>query len=146
MRLKDIVESGEKIKLFRDDAMHLDIEVTERQEKVLASSASGFRGSHVADQLSEAGYRVRINSRWASPWKHRNQEMIVGDVLDFDLLNKAITGANIGYNFAALAAKVNTSASLLSEKTCHVILESDIQTLVFSTDMVADLIQPKDYT
>ena len=60
-------------------------------------------GSHVADQLSEAGYHVRIYDRVASPWARQDQEMIVGDLLDADLLNKAVAGAHAVYNFAALA-------------------------------------------
>jgi UDP-glucose 4-epimerase len=64
---------------------------------------SGFIGSHVADQLSDAGYRVRIYDRTASPWMRLDQEMIVGDLLDSALLNQAIAGAEVVYNFAALA-------------------------------------------
>lgn len=64
---------------------------------------SGFLGSHVADQLSEAGYRVRIYDRVESPWKRAGQEMIVGDLLDGPLLNESIAGAAVVYNFAALA-------------------------------------------
>ena len=64
---------------------------------------SGFIGSHVADQLSQEGYRVRILDRVASSWKKESQEMIIGDLLDKKLLNKAIAGSDIVYNFAALA-------------------------------------------
>lgn len=64
---------------------------------------SGFLGSHVADQLSEAGYRVCIYDRVDSPWKRSGQEMIVGDLLDVEQLNKAIAGSDVVYNFAALA-------------------------------------------
>ena len=64
---------------------------------------SGFLGSHVADALSEAGYRVRIFDRVASPWKRDNQEMIVGDILDTTALNQAISGCDAVYNFAAIA-------------------------------------------
>ena len=64
---------------------------------------SGFLGSHVADQLSEAGCSVRIYDKVESPWKRTDQEMIIGDLLDSDLLNKAIAGSDAVYNFAALA-------------------------------------------
>ncbi len=70
---------------------------------VTVIGGSGFLGSHVADQLSEAGHRVRIYDRVASPWKRPGQEMIVGDLLDSDQLNKAIAGSDVVYNFAALA-------------------------------------------
>lgn len=64
---------------------------------------SGFLGSHVADQLSKAGYQVRIYDKIDSPWKCPKQEMIIGDLLDPDGLNKAISGSEVVYNFAALA-------------------------------------------
>lgn len=77
---------------------------TDDQRRVVTViGGSGFLGSHVADQLSEAGYRVRIYDRVLSPWKRQDQEMIVGDLLDVDQLSKAIAGSDAVYNFAALA-------------------------------------------
>ena len=64
---------------------------------------SGFLGSHVADQLSEAGYRVRIYDRTESRWRRPDQEMIVGELLDRERLHAAIAGSDVVYNFAALA-------------------------------------------
>lgn len=64
---------------------------------------SGFVGSHVADQLSQEGYQVRIFDRKDSPWKRTDQEMIVGDLLNNDLLNNVVAGSEVVYNFAALA-------------------------------------------
>lgn len=70
---------------------------------VTVIGGSGFIGSHVADQLSEAGYGVRIYDRVASPWARPDQEMIVGDLLDVEKLQAAVAGAQAVYNFAALA-------------------------------------------
>jgi UDP-glucose 4-epimerase len=70
---------------------------------VTVIGGSGFIGSHVADKLSQEGYHVRIFDRKDSPWKREDQEMIVGDLIDNDLLNKAIAGSDVVYNFAALA-------------------------------------------
>jgi UDP-glucose 4-epimerase len=64
---------------------------------------SGFLGSHVADQLTEAGFEVRIYDQVESLWKRPDQTMILGDLLDADSLEKAIAGADVVYNFAALA-------------------------------------------
>ena len=70
---------------------------------VTVIGGSGFIGSHVADKLTEAGYHVRIYDRVDSPWKNNNQEMIVGELLDYEKLNNAIKGSDAVYNFAALA-------------------------------------------
>jgi UDP-glucose 4-epimerase len=70
---------------------------------VTVVGGSGFLGSHVADQLTQAGYQVRIYDRVHSRWKTPEQEMVVGDLLDLDRLSEAIAGSVAVYNFAALA-------------------------------------------
>lgn len=64
---------------------------------------AGFLGSHVADTLSDAGYHVRILDQVISPWLRTDQDMIVGSILDEELLNQAITDCDAVYNFAAIA-------------------------------------------
>jgi UDP-glucose 4-epimerase len=70
---------------------------------VTVIGGSGFIGSHVADQLTQEGYQVRIFDRTHSHWKNEGQEMIIGDLADKDLLNKSISGSEAVYNFAAIA-------------------------------------------
>lgn len=64
---------------------------------------SGFLGSHVADQLSAAGYAVRVFDRNHSQWLSGDQTMIVGDILDAAALREAVKGCEVVYNFAAIA-------------------------------------------
>ncbi len=71
--------------------------------KVCVIGGSGFLGSHVADALSMAGHQVCVYDRRTSPWLRGDQEMMTGDLLDFDRLSSAIAGAEYVYNFAALA-------------------------------------------
>jgi UDP-glucose 4-epimerase len=71
--------------------------------KVVVIGGSGFIGSHVADHLSDAGYQVIVYDHSDSKWLRSDQEMIVGDILDDDQLNLAISGAELVFNFAALA-------------------------------------------
>jgi UDP-glucose 4-epimerase len=72
-------------------------------KKVVVVGGSGFIGSHVADYLSEFGYQVTIYDKQRSPWLRADQQMVLGDVLDVEKLHKTITGAEVVYNFAALA-------------------------------------------
>lgn len=72
-------------------------------KKVCVIGGAGFLGSHVCDQLSEAGYEVHIYDRNASPWRRRDQFMVVADILDEQALNDAIAGCEAIYNFAAIA-------------------------------------------
>ena len=71
--------------------------------RILVLGASGFLGSHVADQLTLAGHQVRVFDREPSPWLHQDQQMIVGDLLDQATLYQAIDGCDVVYNFAAIA-------------------------------------------
>ena len=64
---------------------------------------SGFLGSHVADKLSDAGYRVKIFDRLPSNWIRDDQEMIIGDLLNQSEVNDVVQGVDVVYNFAALA-------------------------------------------
>jgi UDP-glucose 4-epimerase len=64
---------------------------------------SGFLGSHVADVLTERGHNVLIFDRTKSPYLRKGQSMMTGDVLDEKAVQKAVEGADVVYNFIALA-------------------------------------------
>ena len=64
---------------------------------------SGFLGSHVADELSEAGYTVCVYDLRPSPWLRADQRMVVGDLLDERALADAVGGCEAVYNYAAIA-------------------------------------------
>ena len=71
--------------------------------KVLVIGGSGFLGSHVADALSDAGYDVHILDRSHSLWLREDQKMIIGDILDHELVDRAVANCYAVYNFAAIA-------------------------------------------
>jgi UDP-glucose 4-epimerase len=72
-------------------------------ETAVVLGAGGFLGSHVADALSTAGYRVRLFDRSPSPYQRPDQEMIIGDLMDINQVLKAAQNAAVVYNFAAIA-------------------------------------------
>ena len=74
-----------------------------KDKTVLVLGGSGFLGSHVADALSNEGYKVRILDRQKSIWIREDQEMIIGDMLDQGILDSAVKGCVAVYNFAAIA-------------------------------------------
>ena len=71
--------------------------------KAVVVGGSGFIGSHVADYLSHAGYQVTIYDKTESQWLRDDQELVIGDVQDVEKLDQTILGAEVVYNFAALA-------------------------------------------
>jgi len=72
-------------------------------QKVVVFGGSGFLGSHVADILSDHDYEVVIFDRTESPYLKSDQKMIVGDILDYNQVEKAVDGAEYVYHYAALA-------------------------------------------
>jgi len=99
--------------------------------KACVIGGSGFLGSHVCDQLSDAGYVVTILDRVASPWLRSDQQMLVGDLLNETSLDQAIAGCAVVFNFAALAdldkalatpidtARVNVLGNVLVLDACR---------------------------
>lgn len=70
---------------------------------VLVLGGSGFLGSHVADALSAAGHAVRIFDSRPSPYLRKDQEMVVGDLMEAAQVGAAASGCCYVYNFAGLA-------------------------------------------
>jgi UDP-glucose 4-epimerase len=72
-------------------------------KNAIVFGGSGFLGSHVADCLTDSGYQVTIFDKNSSPYLRENQTMILGDILNQDLVNHSIMGKEVVYNFIALA-------------------------------------------
>lgn len=72
-------------------------------DKVVVIGGSGYIGSHVSDCLSEHGYDVTVYDSKESKWLRNNQRMVIGDITDWEKLDKVISGARYVYNFAAIA-------------------------------------------
>ena len=80
--------------------------------KVLITGGAGFVGSHLADELLDSGYAVRVLDNLA-PQVHgtrahrpsylaREVEFIRGDVRDCDAVNRALEGVDSVFHFAAV--------------------------------------------
>lgn len=72
-------------------------------EKVIVFGGSGFLGSHIVDALTEKGYHVALFDINPSPYLKNGQEMIIGDILDRDFVENAVSGCDIVYNLAGIA-------------------------------------------
>lgn len=72
-------------------------------KKIIVFGGSGFLGSHVADKLTDYGHDVTIFDLVPSPFLRSNQKMILGNILDEDIVKDAISGNEIVYNFAGYA-------------------------------------------
>jgi UDP-glucose 4-epimerase len=71
--------------------------------KVIVFGGSGFLGSHVSDSLSDMGHEVAIFDIVESKYLRADQSMIVGNILDRNLVRETIKGADFVYHFAAIA-------------------------------------------
>jgi UDP-glucose 4-epimerase len=71
--------------------------------KIVVFGGSGFLGSHVADALTEAGHAVTIYDLRPSEYLKPTQKMVIGDILDEQLVRQAVQGQDVVFNFAGLA-------------------------------------------
>lgn len=71
--------------------------------KVVVIGGAGFMGSHTADELTDKGYEVTVFDCMKSQWINEKQKMVVGDVLDIELLFEVLTDAKYVFHFAGVA-------------------------------------------
>jgi UDP-glucose 4-epimerase len=71
--------------------------------KILVTGGSGFLGSHVADALSVSGHEVTVLDINESPFLRQDQKMVIGDILDQDLVNEVVKEQEVVYHFAGIA-------------------------------------------
>ncbi len=80
-------------------------------KNILVIGGSGFIGSHTADVLTKNGYKVSILDKILSPWLKKGQKMLVGDLMEQNILEKSMKGIDCVYYFAGIAdiseAKIN---------------------------------------
>lgn len=103
--------------------------------KVLVTGGAGFIGSHIAEHFAEAGHTVRILDNLATGYiknipQNKNIEFIQGDICDFSLVEKAVSGIDYVFHEAALvsvplscerpaeAFRINTLGTLNVLKAC----------------------------
>ena len=99
--------------------------------KIVVLGGSGFLGSHVADELSKKGHKVKIFDKKKSKWIRPDQEMYIGDILNTKDLDNAIKGTDFVFHFAALSnlnqalkdpintVRVNILGTVLALESCH---------------------------
>jgi UDP-glucose 4-epimerase len=73
------------------------------KNKVVVFGGSGFLGSHVADMLSDEGYKVTIFDIENSEYLRKDQKMIKGNILNQNQVREVVKGAKYVYHFAAIA-------------------------------------------
>ena len=97
------------------------------KEKVLITGGSGFLGSHTANALTRAGYDVRVFDRAESPYKLPEQQMIIGDITDRAVLEKAMEGCSYVYHLAGIADIAEAGSDPM--RTCEVNIQGTIGVL-----------------
>ncbi len=73
-------------------------------ELIFLTGGTGFLGRHMVPGLLEAGYRLRLLTRPSSrhEWlPDRDLEIVRGDILDSEFLDRAVSGADFVVHAAA---------------------------------------------
>ena len=73
------------------------------KKKVLVTGSSGFLGSHIVDYLLESGYNVVGFDLYQPTYKQGLIEFHKSNVLDYNAIEKAISGCDYVYHLAGVA-------------------------------------------
>jgi UDP-glucose 4-epimerase len=90
-------------------------------DKVVVIGGAGFVGSHVADELSRAGYQVTVFDAVESPWRSADQRGIIGDILDERAVADCVRGSRYVYHFAGIADIAETARRPLDTMRANVL-------------------------
>jgi UDP-glucose 4-epimerase len=100
---------------------------------VLVLGGSGFLGSHVADELSKRKYNVIIYDKVPSRWANKNQKIIIGDLSNYNKINKIIKKTQIVYNFAGISSiKQNILANAEILELC---IKNKVERFVYASSI-----------
>ena len=111
---------------------------------IVLFGGSGFLGSHVCDKLSDAGHDVTIVDLRPSPYLLEDQRMVVGSLLDEELVNTVVSGADAVFDFAGLAdigeanqkpvetARVNVLGNVILLEACR---KAGVKRYVFASSL-----------
>ena len=114
------------------------------KNKITVFGGAGFLGSHAADALTNEGYEVTIFDQTKSSWITNNQKMIIGDLMDKELISKVISETDIVYHFAGLSdlnsnleqavntAKINILGTVQLLEECK---KANIERFVYASSM-----------
>lgn len=112
--------------------------------KIVFFGGSGFLGSHVCDKLSEAGHDVTIVDLRPSPYLRPDQKMVTGSLLDEELVNAVVSGADAVFDFAGLAdigesnqkpvetARINVLGNVILLEACR---KAGVKRYVFASTL-----------
>ena len=64
--------------------------MSKKTKNILVVGGSGFVGSHTADILSKNAHKVTILDKTHSKWLKSDQKMIVGDMMEQDILDSSM--------------------------------------------------------
>ena len=94
--------------------------------KIVIFGGSGFLGSHIADQLSEKNYTVHIFDIIKSRYLKKNQKMIIGDITNYNQVEKAIKKMNFVLHFAAVSDIDEANKNPMKTIKCNILGTTNI--------------------
>lgn len=112
--------------------------------KITLFGGAGFLGSHVCDKLSEAGHDVTVVDLRPSPYLRPDQTMITGNILDEELVARAVEGADVVFNYAGIAdigeanrrpvdtARINVLGNVIALEACR---KAGVKRYVFASSL-----------
>ncbi len=74
------------------------------KKNICIIGGSGFLGSHVCDELAKyKRYKITIFDKYKTKFLNKGQKMIVGDIMNFQLVKKVLKKIDIVFNFSGIS-------------------------------------------
>ena len=94
--------------------------------KVVIFGGSGFLGSHIADQLTKKNYKVYIYDKVKSKYLKKTQTMVIGDITDYNRVEKVLKKMNYVLHFAAVSDIDEANKNPMKTIKCNILGTSNI--------------------
>ena len=93
---------------------------------VVIFGGSGFLGSHIADQLTKKNYKVYIYDKVKSKYLKKTQTMVIGDITDYNRVEKVLKKMNYVLHFAAVSDIDEANKNPMKTIKCNILGTSNI--------------------
>ncbi|MBL7036677.1 SDR family NAD(P)-dependent oxidoreductase [Candidatus Microgenomates bacterium] len=112
-----------------------------KYKNILVTGGAGFIGSFLVDELINKGYKVRILDNLEEQVHHgkkptylnKDAEFIKGDVTDYNIFKKALTGMDVVYHLAAAVGVAQSNYEIKKYVHSNVVGSANLADILANT-------------
>ena len=83
--------------------LNTKLKLSSNIKNILITGGSGFLGSHLADELSNSGFKIYVLDNKISKYLKKNQTMVLCDLLDRKKVDQIVKKVDVIFHFSAVS-------------------------------------------